>query len=126
MFKAKQEISNSNDTIIGPTVNVEGDLVSDGNVHIEGNVKGTVKSSNMVNIAPGAKITASVHAKNARIAGSVTGDVTITENMEILSTAVIKGNINANTISIERGAVVNGNVSCRKDGGVAAEKLNKP
>ena len=122
MFSTKQEVSNTNDTIIGPTVNVEGDLASDGNVHIEGNVTGKVKSSNTVNIAPGAKITASVQAKNARIAGTLIGDVTIIENVEIIATAIIKGNISTNTISIEKGAAVNGNINCRKEGSTMLEK----
>jgi len=125
MFKSNSEINNSNDTIIGPTVNVEGELASEGNILIDGNVKGSISTSNSVQISQNAKINATIKAKNAKIAGTIIGDLQISEQLEITATANIKGNITTNTLSIEKGAMINGNINCSKDkGGVLhPEKL---
>jgi len=44
MFK-ETPITNETDTIIGPSVKVEGDFITEGNVVVEGMICGTIKTS---------------------------------------------------------------------------------
>jgi len=45
MFKEKDSFADGGvDTIIGPTVNVEGNFAGEGNIIIEGEVKGSIKT----------------------------------------------------------------------------------
>jgi cytoskeletal protein CcmA (bactofilin family) len=115
MFKNEpQETKNKQaETIIGPSVKVKGNFHGEGNIIIEGEVEGSVKTKNNLNVVSGAKISADIEAKNARIGGEITGAVKVDGFLEIESSAKINGDINCEEISIARGAKINGN--CRME-----------
>jgi len=112
MFKANDEDDYKNgaaeDTIIGSAIKVEGDLVSSGNIIVEGEVSGSVKTDKDLRIGEKSKITAEVSAREAFIAGKVRGNITIQNKLELASTAEINGDIVAATLIIAAGAVFNG------------------
>ena len=112
MFKeeAGKQIKNA-ETIIGPSVKVEGDFIGDGNVIVEGIVVGNLKTKNHLTIGSEAKVNAEIEANSAHIAGEVSGNLTVVGDVELTSSAKIKGDINASSISIERGAQVNGRIN---------------
>lgn len=107
MFKENQPV-NETDTIIGPSVKVEGDFITEGNIIIEGIVCGTIKTSKNLKIGPTSKIFANIWAENALIAGEIQGNLTITGKLEITPTAKIFGDIKTSVISISSGAIING------------------
>jgi cytoskeletal protein CcmA (bactofilin family) len=107
MFKENQPV-NETDTIIGPSVKVEGDFITEGNIIIEGIVCGTVKTSKNLKIGSTSKIFANIWAENALIAGEIQGNLTITGKLEITPTAKIFGDIKTSIISISSGAIING------------------
>lgn len=98
------------DTIIGPSVKIEGDFTSNGNVIVGGIVSGKLTTTQHVRIEEGAKIIADVKAKEAVVAGEVSGNITIDGHLEILSNAKIDGDIKTGSISIQQGAQLNGTV----------------
>jgi cytoskeletal protein CcmA (bactofilin family) len=99
------------DTIVGPSVNVEGDFASDGNIIVKGTVTGSVNTTRNLLVETGAKIVANVKAGSATIAGEVRGNMKIKEYVELASTARIVGDIEAKTIVMEAGALLLGKVS---------------
>jgi cytoskeletal protein CcmA (bactofilin family) len=109
MFKENQPI-NETDTIIGPSVKVEGDFVTEGNIIIEGIVCGTVKTAKNLKVGPTSKIFANVWAENALIAGEIQGNLNIVGKLEITPTAKIFGDIKTSIISISSGAIINGKI----------------
>jgi cytoskeletal protein CcmA (bactofilin family) len=58
MFKSDQENYKDAETVIGPSVKVEGNFSSDGDVVIEGQLTGTLKTTKNVRIGAGARIKA--------------------------------------------------------------------
>lgn len=96
------------ETIIGPSVKVEGDLIAVGNVVVDGMVNGTLVTDKNVTIGEKAEITADVKAANADIAGSVKGKISLENDLTVRSSAKIAGDISTGTISIESGAQING------------------
>ena len=60
---------------------------------------------------PGAHWQGDGVARNAVIAGRVTGDLVVTEKLEIGKTAVVRGNVRAKSLAIAHGAVVDGELS---------------
>jgi len=96
------------DTIIGPSVKVEGDFVTEGNIIIEGTICGTVKTSKNLKIGPASKIFANIWADNALIAGEIQGNLNIANKLELTPTAKIFGDIKTANISISSGATLNG------------------
>lgn len=98
------------ETIIGPSVKVEGDFKGEGDLIIEGILIGTLQTKNNLKIGKNALIEASVKANNAFISGKVKGNIIIKGKLEITGTAVILGNIKAQIISIESGALIKGDI----------------
>jgi len=112
MFKDESSKSSKNiETIIGPSVKVEGDFFGEGDVVVEGIVTGNLKTKNHLKVMEGAKIQAEIEARSAFIAGEILGNITVSEELELTSSAKVKGDLNTNLISIEKGAIVNGKIS---------------
>ena len=101
------------ETVVGPSVHVEGDFASEGNILVKGSVSGSVKTSKLLTVERGAKILANVRAGNAHVSGEVKGNVKVDERLELSSTAQILGDITCNILAVEPGALVQGKVSMR-------------
>lgn len=97
-----------NETIIGPSVKVDGDFVSEGNVWVQGIVNGSLKTRGDLRVEKGSKIKADVEAANAAVSGQIKGNITVQNNLELGATAVVEGDIVAKVLSIEPGAILNG------------------
>lgn len=96
------------ETIIGPSVKVEGEFQSSGNVMVAGVLAGKLTTSQNVRIEAGAVIQGDIQAKEAIIAGEVRGNLTITQHLSLLSSAKIIGDITAGSIAVQQGAHMNG------------------
>ncbi|MCX6793340.1 MAG: polymer-forming cytoskeletal protein [Candidatus Falkowbacteria bacterium] len=99
------------ETVIGPSVKIEGNFVCQGGIVIEGEVKGIVKTAGFLEVGEGASVIADVGAKEAKIGGEVRGNVKIDGYMEVTSSARLFGDIEAAFVSIARGAVIKGKCS---------------
>lgn len=109
MFKEMpQNNSNETETIIGPSVRVEGDFVTEGNIIVEGTVCGTLKTSRDLKVGPKSKIFANIIAENALISGEVQGNIKVKDKLELTSTAKIYGDIKTNILIIAGGSLLNG------------------
>ena len=113
MFNKNQDVvsNKSLETIIGPSVRVEGDFRGEGDLIIEGTLVGNLQTKNNLKIGENAVIEAGIKANNAFISGKVKGNITIKGKLEITSTAIILGDIKTQLISIESGAIIQGSVS---------------
>ncbi len=115
MFKGKEgaqlDAIKEPETIIGPSMSVSGDFKGDGDVVVDGKVKGTLKTKKNVYVGETATINADIFAENGTIAGTVTGKVTIKDRLELVSGAKITGDVVTRTIYMEAGAKINGNVT---------------
>lgn len=115
--------NSNNETIIAQGVMVEGDFTSQGDVVIDGEVKGSVQTAQTLRIGDSAKIHADVTANTAIVAGEVQGNIRITDRLELLESSRVHGDIEASVLSIAAGANVNGRITM--NGGAKAAKPNK-
>lgn len=99
------------ETVVGPSVNVEGDFGSEGNIVVKGSVAGSVRTTKHLSVEQGAKIMANVKAGTAKVAGEVKGNMKVKESLELTSTARVLGDIEAKILIIEAGALVSGRVN---------------
>jgi cytoskeletal protein CcmA (bactofilin family) len=98
------------ETVVGPSVNVEGDFASEGNIIVKGSVAGSVRTSKHLSVEQGARIMANVRAGSAQVAGEVRGNMKIKDVLELTSTARIVGDVEVKTLMMEAGALVYGKV----------------
>jgi len=87
---------------------LNGDLVSDSNIIIEGDVIGNVSCSGKVLVGASGKIKGNLVCVNAEIEGTLHGELTIENLLVMRSTARIKGDIQATKLTIEEGAYFEG------------------
>lgn len=106
MFKKEDE--NEIETIIGPSVQVEGNFIANGDVVIEGTVSGSIRTEKNLRVGPNAKIFADIYAANALIAGEVQGNIKVKESLELTNTAKVFGDIKTQMITIGTGASLHG------------------
>jgi cytoskeletal protein CcmA (bactofilin family) len=96
------------ETVVGPSLKVKGNFKGKGNIIVEGEVDGSLKTDSFIFIGNQAKVTASVEAKTAKIGGIVTGNLKIYEHLDIVGSAQIYGDIQCASLSVEKGAKING------------------
>ncbi|MBL7021975.1 polymer-forming cytoskeletal protein [Patescibacteria group bacterium] len=106
MFKEENPAKDikSAETIIGPSVRVEGDFNSEHDIIIDGEVVGNISTANNLRIGKGAVVKAKIDAKNAYISGKVIGNVSVKDKLKITESATIKGNVSAKILEVEPGA----------------------
>ena len=115
MFKQQDEQVERVDTIIGPSVSVEGNFRGEGNIIVEGEVKGNMKTKGFIKASESSNIIANINAGSAEISGQVTGNIKVKDSLEIKESAGIQGDIEAGTISVAYGAIINGNIKMKNE-----------
>lgn len=101
------------ETIVGPSMQVEGNFSSEGSIIIKGSVSGTVKTKNRLTAEEGSQIVANVSAQSAVIAGHVKGSLAIKDTLEIAGSAQIIGDIQCATLSVAPGALLSGKIQMK-------------
>lgn len=95
---------------------LEGDLVCESNLRIDGRVKGTVRTDSRLVIGENGKVEGEVVCKDGEIEGKVDGSVTASELISLRSSAHIDGDIETKKLAIEEGAVFTGNCTMGSSG----------
>lgn len=101
-------IQEQEETIIGPSATIKGDLVSGGNIRVEGQITGKVNSKQTLVIEKNAKLAADITAYEAYIAGEVQGKLEISGHLILQSTAKVSGEITCPVLRVEDGATFAG------------------
>lgn len=97
-------------TFISEELTVEGEITSEEEVVVEGRVRGTLTSSDLVSVATGAVIEADVQALSLSIGGQITGNVTASERVDLQAGGRLVGDVKAARLTIADGASFKGNV----------------
>jgi len=93
-------------SIIGANCSLAGDIVSEGEVHVDGKVVGDVRCVTLV-IGENGGVTGEINAETVRVLGAVTGQITA-RAVELAKTARILGDITHDSLAVEAGAYVEG------------------
>ncbi|KZY63460.1 MULTISPECIES: polymer-forming cytoskeletal protein [unclassified Oleiphilus] len=106
------------ETLISSKTSMEGDIQFSGGLHIDGLIKGTIRSTDdqeaVVRISDIGEIDGDVIAPHIIINGTVYGDVYASKHVELAENASVKGNVYYNLIEMAMGAEVNGNLVHQK------------
>lgn len=94
---------------------ITGDIQCQGDLRLDGEIKGNVKISGRLVMGHDAKIEGVVECENAEISGKVKGDIKVKDSLHLKKHAVIEGDIYVKRIIIEGDAVFNGKCIMRKN-----------
>ncbi len=105
--KQRKSGAPENETVsfIGSGMQVVGSVESAGVVTVAGTVLGNVNAVKQVLVARGGRVDGDVRAGEAVLDGEVTGSI-VAERVEVLSSAVIHGDITTSKLMIHEGAVL--------------------
>ena len=87
---------------------IKGELSSDCDVRIDGQVEGKLFSKGRIVVGPQAKLVGGLACQNVDFWGTMTGDIFVKDVLTVKNKAVIEGNINVNKLQVEMGASING------------------
>ena len=101
---------------IGRSVRIEGKVVSEEDLTIDGHVDGAIElGGHSLSIGPAAAIKADLFAKNIMISGAVKGNVKALERIDLRETGSVEGDVTAPRLRMAEGAVVAGKVDVGGD-----------
>jgi cytoskeletal protein CcmA (bactofilin family) len=96
---------------IGQGMTVKGDISSQEDLYVDGEVEGSIEvAGHVLTIGPAGKVEARIRARNVIIAGTVTGNVEALQKIVIRKDANLTGDIKTAGISIEDGAYFKGSI----------------
>ena len=106
----------SEKTIIGEKISIEGNIRADENLTIEGILKGTVEiKKHRFGVGSKGRDEGEIRANNVLISGLFHGKVNAAGKVEITKNADFYGDIKADSIAIEEGAFIKGEIELGRD-----------
>ena len=109
-------------SIVSETTRINGDILSDGIVHVDGRVEGDISCEELIIGIKGC-VAGSVTANNLQLYGILKGKALV-DNLFVAKSAKLIGDAAHNTIAIEPGAYIDGH--CIRQGGAIPAEAGKP
>jgi cytoskeletal protein CcmA (bactofilin family) len=111
MPQADQQVS-----VIAAGTTWQGDVDTQGSLHVYGKASGTLKAAEDIWIADGAEVDARIEAERVVIGGDVSGTVTARSRFEALPSCDIQADVDAPVFVVHEGATVNGAMTMKSAG----------
>ena len=102
-------------SILGPELEIHGDVKVSGSLLIYGKVFGNIQSSGSVRTAKGSIVNGNISANDVTIGGKVEGDLDVKKRVTLGDTSLLRGNLKASILTIEEGAKFDGVCSMLKN-----------
>jgi len=88
---------------------LDGRLVTERLVQVEGDFRGSIESSARVVVAEGGSVVGDIRARSVTIHGAVVGDVSASREVQLRASGRVQGDVVTSSFELERGAYFNGN-----------------
>ena len=95
-------------SILGPEVEVSGDVKVVGSILIYGIVNGNIVASGTVRTAKGSSVNGNIESKNAIISGEIMGDLTVENKATLEHDCILNGNLTTSIVVVDEGATFKG------------------
>lgn len=101
---------NINSTI-GAGSSFEGKFYIHGSLRIDGKFEGEIKTENELVVGETGKVKTDIFARSVVVAGTVIGNINAIEEVRLLETAKVLGDINTPILTIQNGVVAKGSIN---------------
>lgn len=124
-MRKKQRSFQNIESIISPGVEIKGNITSQGSIRIDGYVEGNLNIKGDLILGENGKLKGEVKAENIIVAGKVEGTASAGTRLEIAASGAITGDINATTLIIDEGGLLDGNsrMTRAKERSVDSERI---
>ncbi len=107
---AAKDLVASGNTVIGPSILINGKLTGDEDLTVRGRVEGELSLTKTLIVEPSGVVKANVTVKNAVVSGVVVGNIQASESVELTQEGRMVGDIRAPRVIIVDGASFRGRV----------------
>jgi cytoskeletal protein CcmA (bactofilin family) len=106
-------ITNETPTVnmIGKGTSIKGDVRSDGDFRIDGNLNGSIHSTGKIVVGSTGQIEGEINCQNADISGVVKATIKVKELLSLKATCKVNGDVHTDKLAIEPGAIFTGTCS---------------
>lgn len=111
---AFQETNSSRPTIFGKSMKIIGEVSSDEDLQLDGDLEGKLTLKSRLTIGPSSTVKANIKAKEVVVAGTVHGNVEAENRITLRTGANLVGDIKTAGIVIEDGAYFKGGIDISK------------
>ena len=98
------ETDNTTINLISIGTDITGDIKSNGDIRIDGSLKGNLSTKGKVVIGPTGKINGEVVCKNSEVSGIIEGKISVGQLLNLKASSKIVGDIVTSKLAIEPGA----------------------
>jgi cytoskeletal protein CcmA (bactofilin family) len=99
----------TNINLIATGTTITGDIDTSGDIRIDGNINGNIKTKGRLVVGPTGLIEGSIICQNGDLTGTVKGNIFVDEVLTLRANSKINGDIKTQKIIVESGAVFCGN-----------------
>jgi cytoskeletal protein CcmA (bactofilin family) len=117
---------NKNDAtncIIGEGSIFDGRFYVNGSITIEGKFQGDIRTDDQLIVGPSGKVKTDIQARKVTVAGTLIGNILASEEVTLLHTGKVLGNITTPKLSVEPGVITEGKVTITSGQADEARKL---
>ncbi len=100
--------SSSRPTWISAELRISGEIAGEGNVFIEGSLRGAIESKGEVVVQSSGRVEADVAARRIEVHGTVVGDLVASEEVVLGAGARVIGDITTPSLAVSPGATFHG------------------
>ncbi|HEY0677899.1 MAG TPA: polymer-forming cytoskeletal protein [Chitinophagaceae bacterium] len=114
MFNSKSKSENNEENVpasasmIGAGTTLKGDITSNGDLRIDGTLKGNIIGSAKVIIGANGVVEGDISGQQADIMGKVVGSIRVKDLLQLKNGSTVDGNISAGKLQVEPSAAFNG------------------
>lgn len=102
---------------IGPSIIVKGELTGQEDLEVQGKVEGSITlKKHRVLVSESGRVKADIHAKSIRVGGEVKGNLLGEDDVIILHTGRVEGDIKASRVTLEDGSKFKGSIDMEPKG----------
>jgi cytoskeletal protein CcmA (bactofilin family) len=105
-------------SLIASGTQIRGDVQFSGRLHVDGRIEGSIRADDaaaVLTLSNHAEVIGEIQAPHIVINGSVNGDVTADERLELASNARVEGNVYYKMLEMSAGAQINGKMVYRAE-----------
>jgi cytoskeletal protein CcmA (bactofilin family) len=100
-----------NNSVIGENSVFEGRFYVSGSILIEGKFDGDIRTEDHLTVGPTGKVKTDIYARRVTIGGTLIGNITATEEVDLLANGKVLGNVVTPKLNVENGVLIQGMVT---------------